>query len=542
MLLPEGREGRRIDSSLLLKEKEPVIGAGEWPNYQCDYFKGIGDRSLQIGDVIMVHEGQIPIALCEIIGNNFQSSILKEKYLHENYRRVKVLDWFHNKYKIKKAQGTLSRLISPKTDTWNFINNWYSTLKKQSHMKNITSLLNTKKQIILQGAPGTGKTYSTAEIALKVIGRNDIDFNNRNELMKAYNQAIKEEQIVFTTFHQSLDYEEFIEGIKPVSDEDGISYIVQPGIFKKICTKAMQDEETNNLEDAIEDFKEKCSDAEEGIVLRTKEGVEFTVWYRGGITFKVRSSKSLAEEGKSFPASIANVVKLHQGITKGMYNKSYVWGILNYLKKKYGIEDYSSKELKEIFPLEASRKKYVLIIDEINRGNISKIFGELITLLEEDKRIVAGDSSKGLTCTLPYSPDEEFGVPENVFIIGTMNTTDRSLGHIDYAIRRRFGFVTLKSDVNKLKSFYENEKIEGTKDMAMTLFEKVRSLINNNTSPEFQACDIMVGHSYFMAENVDQLKMKLEYEIKPLLTEYVKDGLLTLTLEDIASKINSLSI
>ena len=529
MLLPEGRKGKRIDSSLLLKEEEPVIGTGEWDSFQCRYFKGEGNNSLKIGDIVIVHEGKQPIALCKIIGENFNSSILQEKYIHENYRKVKVLDWYNGNEDIRQTQGTLKRLLDHTTHTWNFIHYWYTSAKNQSNMKGIVDLLKAKKQIILQGAPGTGKTYSSAEIALRICERDGIDYSSRDSIMKAYRTAVKEEQIVFTTFHQSLDYEEFIEGIKPISDEDGISYAVLPGIFKKLCKKASQDEVTNNLDDAIEDFKERCSETEEGIELKTKEGVPFSVKYSGGITFKVRSSRSLATVGKSFPASIENIVKLHNGITKGMYNKSYVWGILNYLKKEYEITEHIKTDL--------SHKNYVLIIDEINRGNISKIFGELISLLEADKRLGAENEIK---CRLPYSPDEEFGVPANLYIIGTMNTTDRSLGHVDYAVRRRFGFVTLESDAKKVNEFYLTSNELRTK--AVSLFDKVSKLVYENTSPEFQSKDIMVGHSYFMARDENELKIKLNYEIKPLLGEYVKDGLLTLTLEDIESKIETLSL
>ena len=151
---------------------------------------------------------------------------------------------------------------------------------------------------------------------------------------------------------------------------------------------------------------------------------------------------------------------------------------------------------------------YILIIDEINRGNVSKIFGELISLLEADKR-VGGDHP--LTVTLPYSK-ESFSVPSNLYIIGTMNTTDRSVGSIDYAVRRRFAFVTLEADENKVP--------EGN---ARNLFNAVKNFLNKSKY-DMDIEDLMVGHSYFMDAN--NLQMKWQYEILPLLMEYHKDGII----------------
>lgn len=400
--------------------------------------------------------------------------------------------------------------------------------KKDHKMNQIANLLQTKKQLILQGAPGTGKTYATAEIALKAIGKNDVDFSDREEVMKSYHEAVKDGQIAFTTFHQSLDYEEFIEGIKPNNENGKITYDVVPGIFRQMCKKAIQKDSLNDLQIAIEKFKDECDSATDDIILETKEKGQFTVTYRGGITFRVRSLKSQAKEGQDFPASIENIEKLYRGEMDGMYNKSYVWGILNHLKIKYKIGEHKADA--------GADKKYVLIIDEINRGNISKIFGELITLLEADKRL---EQTNEITCQLPYS-GKVFGVPQNLYIIGTMNTTDRSLGHVDYAVRRRFGFVTLESDKKKVEEYHYDNQVLQTR--AVELFEKVEKLVKENTSPEFQSKDIMVGHSYFMAETEEELKLKLDYEIKPLLCEYIKDGLLTLSLDDIDEKIEKLTL
>ena len=157
-------------------------------------------------------------------------------------------------------------------------------------------------------------------------------------------------------------------------------------------------------------------------------------------------------------------------------------------------------------------QNYVLIIDEINRGNVSKIFGELITLLEADKRL-GGDHP--IKVTLPYSK-ESFGVPSNLYIIGTMNTTDRSVGNIDYAVRRRFSFVTLKADKELVK--------QNSIPTAVELFESVESFLKKNRI-DMDFDDLMVGHSYFFAKDENELTLKWQYEILPLLNEYIKDNI-----------------
>lgn len=158
-----------------------------------------------------------------------------------------------------------------------------------------------------------------------------------------------------------------------------------------------------------------------------------------------------------------------------------------------------------------------LIIDEINRGNISKIFGELITLIEADKR---DGTDNRLSVQLPYSK-ANFSVPNNLYIIGTMNTTDRSVGGIDYAVRRRFAFYTISSQWSVVDSYYGNEKEE--KQKAQVLFNAVKNFLKK-TKVDMDIDDLMVGHSYFMAK-IGELPLKWEYEIYPLLNEYYKDGI-----------------
>lgn len=429
-------------------------------------------------------------------------------------------DWFKRSYNVCNL---FQQVLEPEnnmdiiTYPWQLLEHLReinsSLIEKQKGMESILKLVQANKNLILTGAPGTGKTYKTAEIAVALIDGSNKLPNKRVDVMNRYKTLINEKQIAFTTFHQSLDYEEFIEGLKPELDDNTkeMTYQVKEGIFKEICERAKEKTSMASLNDAIEQFKESCS--ENIVKVKNKSGTEFSVTYRGGKTFRVRSDNSEAEEGRDFPANIDAIKKMYQGNEAGIYNKTYVWGILNYLRENYSVTNYS---------VDNTDKKYLLIIDEINRGNISKIFGELITLLEKDKRI--GEENE-ITVTLPYS-QETFGVPSNLFIIGTMNTADRSIGHIDYAIRRRFSFLSLKSDRNVISSYdkYDN----GTKEKAENLFDEIKDFISSYINADLDAEDLMIGHSYFLCKTADDLKMRLEFEMIPLIEEYEKDGIIML--------------
>ena len=286
-----------------------------------------------------------------------------------------------------------------------------------SNLSNKVDLLLKHKNIILQGAPGTGKTYSTSELAVALIEGEDFNgYSDRKELMSKYNEYKDKGYVAFTTFHQSMDYENFMEGLVPEVHNGQVTYRIKDGIFKSICLRA-KDNPTN---------------------------------------------------------------------------------------------------------------KFILVIDEINRGNISKIFGELITLLEKDKRI---NQVNEITVSLPYSGDDSFGVPDNLYIIGTMNTTDRSVGSIDYALRRRFVFETITSEPSKI-----------TDESALAIFNEIRAFIEKHKLPEDYIEDLMVGHSYFMSsENSDyqaEIKQKIQYGVIPLLKEYIKDGVLLAKYEDLKQHEN----
>lgn len=382
-------------------------------------------------------------------------------------------------------------------------------MNNQITTSEIIDILKQKKQIILQGAPGTGKTYITAEIAVFLIDRNIP--NSRESLMNRYKELINKNQIFFTTFHQSMDYEEFVEGFKPVSNDDNIYYEVKDGIFKEACnsTKTAGNEE-NSIKNVWDKFQNELNEKDirnnniGKITLKTKRGLDFYLTTDDNDYVRY---KPASQDGDNWRYIRAALFGLYFNKYKSAL--SYTEPLLDYLKKNYNLSD----------PIENNDNPVVLIIDEINRGNISKIFGELITLLESDKRSGAENEIK---VVLPYSK-ETFSVPNNLYIIGTMNTTDRSIGYIDYALRRRFAFITIKAQRQKIEDYYKDDEL---KEKAANLFDTIEEIITENLNDEFDIDDIMIGHSYFMAKDKEELNTKLNYEIKPLLLEYLKDGIL----------------
>lgn len=244
--------------------------------------------------------------------------------------------------------------------------------------------------MIIYGAPGTGKTYGTAEYALKIIGTSIPD--NRKAVMQAYNAFIRKGQIVFTTFHQNYGYEEFIQGLRPDTTSEKMAFKTVDGVFKRIADRALNDDKNN----------------------------------------------------------------------------------------------------------------YVIIIDEINRANISKVFGELITLVEDDKRW--GEVNE--TCATLQSGDI-FAVPNNLYIVGTMNSADKSISLIDAALRRRFSFKEQRPDADLISD---------------PTLKNVFTKLNSHLSDALGSSDLLIGHSYFMGKAKTDLSEILNNNIIPLLYEYFYDN------------------
>lgn len=520
MHLPEGKGGLQIDPASMLLETEPVIGTGEWDDSQCENFKRI-DK----GNIVLVRKGGQAIALCQIIGKNFTDEKLTDKYIHANFRKVRILAWADS-YKQPRpllfTQGTFSS-CSKNTEQYKYIDDWLKHMDNKAFIDKCANLLKAKHNIILQGAPGTGKTYNTAAIALDVLGINDVDLTDHGAVMKKY-EELQDNRIFFTTFHQSLDYEDFVEGLKPhvrtsASGESlGVTYEPEDGIFKRACNAVVTDENKNIVE-CIDDYLQKIKGFENKREIPTLSGRSslYVWWKEGNTTISSRSTNSTSQRGEDYTPSPLNIEKIKlQALGKGSENNwpQYAQAFIEAVKKEYHAKTDES---------------VVLIIDEINRGNVSKIFGELITLLESDKR---DGGNHPIKVTLPYSKTL-FGVPGNLYIIGTMNTTDRSTGTLDYALRRRFAFVTLQSNPDVIEKHYDKLGNIELKTKAVGLFNDIKSFIMNpeHLCGDLGIDDLMVGHSYFMAFSEDELRNKVDYEILPLIAEYINDGIINVSDE-----------
>lgn len=511
------------------------------------------------GDTVIVRRGLSRLLGYGYVTSDYEYDEQQEDFVHR--RRVNWIkrgDW---EYPVNQRK-TLVKLNDPA---------YAKTILAMFHQPETTittalELLKEKKQLLLEGAPGTGKTYATSEIAVRLCSPDFIP-ENRGQLMEEYIRLKNEGRILFTTFHQSLDYEEFVEGLKPVRDGGTLRYEPQGGLFKRICEQALLDamqlskESEAELEfddlydDLLEEFRAgrlatlqlKAGGSIE--LLRVTEHDNLYFRHAGSTKKYDISRERLRKLYREYDTpekvrGIKNIDSEFRAVIGGCNSSGY-WAALNHIasrKTKEEIADIDPKNLtgeererlirnllaeprkQTLLKPAAERPAYVLIVDEINRGNISKILGELITLLEADKRI---GEPNGLTATLPYSR-AEFGVPDNLYVIGTMNTADRSVGGIDYAIRRRFAFLPLISDRRKIEEYYPAEQLpEELKQEALGYYDEVRGLMEQACTIGFD--DLMVGHSYFMARTSGQLKRKMRYEVRPLLLEYLNDGLLAVS-------------
>ena len=385
---------------------------------------------------------------------------------------------------------------------------------------------------ILFGAPGTGKTYHTKKIAVEIIKKNGKvsieeiingkkeEDRSREEINKEYEELIKAGQIVFTTFHQSLSYEDFIEGIKPETIDGNVTYEVKDGIFKQLCSRAIEQKPKNSdieIYDFDKGWNDLIAEVEQNLlsdsmlllpILTQDKGVYVTeITDNGNLKIKPKNSrldidyivsynrtKKLQE---AFPdlSVVKNIDKEFRSVIGGSNSSAY-WAVLNYINNKI-------KENNKEIDFEET-KNHVFIIDEINRGNVSAIFGELITLLEEDKR---KGNPEHTEVKLPYSGDN-FSVPNNVYIIGTMNTADRSVEALDTALRRRFSFVEMQPNPNILSKVGEVDLSK----LLETINQRIEVLIDK---------DHQIGHSYFIGiQGLEDLKRTFKDKIIPLLEEY----------------------
>lgn len=404
---------------------------------------------------------------------------------------------------------------------------------------NAMKVLNT----ILYGPPGTGKTFNTINEAIEIADPSySFEGKTRKTIVDDFQSLLYDEklnpngQIMFTTFHQAMSYEDFIEGIKPniVDDEDDdenssvtkdLDYIIKDGIFKQIVSLAKK-----KTKSAV-DFDQLWGDylnllrVVEGEKLFTSVSSELRLEKESisDSSIKVRFKKSWnpeEEEGtKAFIVSKRMIQRLYDARVDGSEeNENGRSDVAKHVGKGRATHIYSV--YKDFYTYALSKNafaddqnlNYVLIIDEINRGNVSSIFGELITLLEDDKRI--GEDNE-LSAILPYSK-ERFSIPSNLYIIGTMNTADRSVEALDTALRRRFTFKEMMPEPQLLTDKGDNGtgKIGGInlKELLETINKRIEILVDR---------DHTIGHAFFINnKNIDDLRNTFANKIIPLLQEY----------------------
>ncbi|OEY41625.1 AAA family ATPase [Campylobacter jejuni] len=395
-----------------------------------------------------------------------------------------------------------------------------SAIKQSENEKMLIENQNIPLNQILYGPPGTGKTYHTIDKALEILGEN---LENRDEKKAKFDEYVKNGQIVFTTFHQSYGYEEFVEGIKPRIDSKEnskeVEYEIKDGIFKELCKKALdnykvslltQEEfvKSEDLENKIEIFLDELVDQQKFIEKIQSGGFKLEEYNEKYRIITDDTNANLYLNLEIFKTLLENKDKIINGrsIKQILNNKhrrqidSYYFQLVKLFKEReqdYKVDNNPSEK--------PELKPYIIIIDEINRGNVSKIFGELITLIEASKRI--GEKEE-LKVTLPYS-GKEFGVPKNVYIIGTMNTADRSITSLDTALRRRFEFIEMMPDVSKLSMDCEGINLQ---ELLKAINTRIEYLLDREKT---------IGHAFFVSvENLEDLKKVFQNKIIPLLQEY----------------------
>ncbi len=467
-------------------------------------------RDAAIGDVVIANEGTTKVIGVGLITGPYRY----ETGIHSPHRRsinwLTDQTWQYTPYQIARypqlfRPDTFSRtLIGPEIireyvrqyPQYQAVFEEYGLLESTpvNHQPVTSPMTQHAKNIILYGPPGTGKTYGTIDLAVDIVdGRKDVDHKVNKP---RFDQLRREGQIEFITFHQNYTYEDFVMGLKPDVDGEDLKFQRSYGIFYRLAKRARDNYEASRADVntvTVRPFQEVFDEFMKPLV---EDGTEINVKMASGIRFVLYD---LSERSVSFrkpngsiihTLSIATLRNIYDGLQEIRPN-----GLRPYYRP---LSDELAR-LGQQTNQPVTPRNYVLIIDEINRANMSRVFGELITLLEDDKRLGADNE---LTVTLPSG--EPFAVPPNLYLIGTMNTADKSLALLDIALRRRFEFVVRNPDYSVLTS------------PAKELLKRLnQALIKHKKSADFQ-----IGHAYFINKSAAQLKGVLDNRVIPLLMEY----------------------
>lgn len=429
----------------------------------------------------------------------------------------KIVKWYSNnrdedldyKYFVKDLE--LESTAEPNDILKEFYDNFTSFYRESDkeeinmseNINEYKNILLQSKNLILRGAPGTGKTYLAKKIAMELTNSN-------------------EDQIGFVQFHPSYDYTDFVEGLRPVSNGDGtIEFKLVDGIFKKFCQKTRDAKKTGG-QDNFDEAWTKLTDTineKQGQYLFPRSSVPASLNSQGNVKFD------------SPVATKEKVYLLYKGEKTKLKYETYQKIVLDHMKESYGLSDYVS-------PTEINTdKNFVFIIDEINRGEISKIFGELFFSIDPGYRGEKGSVSTQYANL--HETDEKFYIPDNVYIIGTMNDIDRSVDTFDFAMRRRFRFVevTAESQLGMLDAALGDKAEEAKKRLRNlnTAIENVQELNSH----------YHIGPSYF--RNLKELDYDYELlwsdYLKPLLEDYLRGSYEEdETLETLKKSFNQTSI
>lgn len=522
-------------------------------------------EKMKKGDIVSLGLGNTVFRIVRVISDieYIEGSSLSTEWLMRRYEIIKGLDKSvkytgKNKRWSPRYPGTSWEV--PIKEYWMFeeeiLQPYYeltlkdlgfdsSQISKPTNLSSSVEVMNTVSlNQILYGPPGTGKTYHSIQAAVKAaepeifsaLGINESSGatpEQRAELTRLYKELYNAGRIRFVTFHQSYGYEEFVEGLSAKTEGDQLSYFEKDGVFKVICDEAIRNfkdskKSKTELNDeykfnhALESFKLSMFDDSD--VYPLTEACSILAIEDDGFRYGGNWNSSPIMKYEDLRTLYLSGVESRQGIKKSenvsglaKQHASYFVRALEAIKKHIP-EGVISSEL-------AQKQNYVLIIDEINRGNISKIFGELITLIEPSKRL---GKSEAIEVTLPYSGDK-FSVPDNLYIIGTMNTADRSLALMDTALRRRFDFVEMMPDYNVL---YNEDGLPFKVENGGFEIDLARLLktMNKRISALYDR-EHQLGHAFLMpvveaiaaGENekaLHELKNCFQNKIIPLLAEY----------------------